>query len=121
MQMSRSVRLWELLAGVATIAMLVVGLWLASSHDVAQQAHEEAQKANRKADALIFSSQVQKEKICSQTNQDGACQALFDRLAHNLSRQQRYRLACDVMAALNLPETMQLRKEARCPAPIPSP
>lgn len=61
------------------------------------------------------------EKVCSLSNQGQACRDLFDRLAINLSPNQRYRLACDVLAALETQEAIMMRVAAKCPPPIPSP
>jgi hypothetical protein len=61
------------------------------------------------------------EKVCSLSNQGDACRALFDRLAVNLSEAQRFRLACDVLAPLDIPDAVRWAREAECPPPIPSP
>jgi hypothetical protein len=61
------------------------------------------------------------EKICSVSNTGEACRALFNRLADSLSEKQRFRLACDVLAALDLPEMDKLRQQAKCPPPITAP
>jgi hypothetical protein len=58
------------------------------------------------------------EKVCTENNQE-ACPALFDRLARNITRRQRIRLACDVSAVF-LPDARiaRLRREHRCPVPL---
>jgi hypothetical protein len=61
------------------------------------------------------------EKVCSLSNQGDACRALFDRLAVNLSEAQRFRLACDVLAPLDIPDAVRWAREAECPPPIASP
>jgi hypothetical protein len=61
------------------------------------------------------------EKVCSVSNQGDACRALFDRLAIHLSEAQRFRLACDVLAPLDIPDAVRWAREAECPPPIPSP
>jgi hypothetical protein len=60
----------------------------------------------------------QVEKVCSLSHQGQPCRDLFDRLARNLSKAQRFRLACDVLAALHIPEADKMRRAARCPPPI---
>jgi hypothetical protein len=64
---------------------------------------------------------LRSEKVCSLSHQGSACRALFDRLAMNLSEAQRFRLACDVLAPLHIPDAVRWAKEADCPTPIPSP
>jgi type II secretory pathway component PulJ len=66
--------------------------------------------------AVLFS-----EKVCSEHNQGAPCQALFNRLAKAITRQQRFRLACDVLAVLDLPTTDRIRQEAHCPSPLEAP
>jgi hypothetical protein len=61
------------------------------------------------------------EKVCSLSNQGEACRALFNRLAVNLSEAQRFRLACDVLAPLDIPDAVRWAREADCPPPIASP
>jgi hypothetical protein len=61
------------------------------------------------------------EKVCSVSNQGAACRALFDRLATHLSKEQRFRLACDVLAPLDIPDAVRWAREAECPPPIASP
>ena len=55
-----------------------------------------------------------KEKVCSDTNQGEPCRDLFERLANNLSKEQRFRLAC-----LVLYETKEYQRHAElgCPPP----
>ena len=44
---------------------------------------------------------IQRERICSESNQQ-ACVSLFDRLARNITPEQRLELACSVAVVLKL-------------------
>jgi hypothetical protein len=76
---------------------------------------EQNAKEVRQIKAVLFS-----EKVCSDTNRGQACRDLFNRLASSLSPDQRFRLGCDVLAALNLAELDTLRRQAKCPPPLAS-
>lgn len=76
-----------------------------------------AKKADSDASKALTQTSLKKEKICSDTNQDGACRDLFDRLANNLSPEQRRRLACGALSELSGNTIDQIRKASHCPNP----
>lgn len=51
-----------------------------------------------------FRERLSSEKVCSESNRGDACRALFQRLAEDLSPQQRRDLACAVADELKLPQ-----------------
>lgn len=58
---------------------------------------------------------IKREKICSESNQ-GACVALFDRLAANITPAQRLELACLASGVFaDVPAVRQLRADHDCP------
>lgn len=65
-----------------------------------------AQVKAARADELVsnFKLRLEAEKVCSESNRGDACRALFQRLAEDLSAQQRRDLACSVAKELQLPQ-----------------
>lgn len=104
------------LIGLVLVVAAATVFASASTFYVLQSANSRADRAAdtaREVRALLVS-----DKVCTDTNQGAACRALFDRLARSLTREQRFRLACDGLAALHDPDAARIYRRAGCqPAP----
>ena len=110
---------WLLAITVFVVAATAVG-YTANLHRI-QDTDAVVRHVDDRAGRALVQSGLIREKVCSLSNQGAACRALFDRLAKNLSRPQRKRLGCDVIAVLDGPGIREIRKASGCPTPIRSP
>ena len=69
---------------------------------IAIAAHVKATQAQSFVES--FQERIRGEKVCTESNRGDPCRALFQRLAEDLSTQQRRDLACAVAQELQLPE-----------------
>ena len=75
-----------------------------------------AKQASDQAESVRVLATLTREKVCSESsNQPVACRALFNRLAGNISEEQRLRLACAVLSELRGPVARDLRRSTDCP------
>lgn len=110
-----TLRRWQVLAAfvLLTLGATGVAFWNGYRIDQAEQrilrntkiaiaAHVKATRAQQFVDT--FADRIRREKVCTETNRGDSCRALFQRLAEDLSEQQRIALACDVAKTLQLPQ-----------------
>ena len=69
---------------------------------LAIEAHIKATQAQSFVDG--FQDRIRRERVCTESNRGDPCRALFQRLAEDLSAQQRLDLACAVALELQLPQ-----------------
>lgn len=70
--------------------------------DIAIAARVKAKQAETFVES--FQERIRSEKVCTETNRGDSCRALFQRLAEDLSVEQRLALACEVARQLQLPQ-----------------
>lgn len=106
---------WLATASILSLVAVIVSAKVSANADkVAQHAAQLAEQADRRA----IHDVIRDDKICSESNQ-GACQALINRLIRNASRKQAHRLACDLLANLDRASVHRIRVRSRCPIPLP--
>ena len=108
-----TVRRWEVVASFMIVAAVATGVGLWNGYRL----HQAEERSNRNT-AIAVSAQVQAaravdfvdnfqariraEKVCTESNRGDPCRSLFQRLAEDLSAQQRLALACEVARNLQL-------------------
>lgn len=103
---------------------IVIGLWIGvNEHDsrVRENTHaialinDVARHADARAQAA-FQRTITSERICSKSNHDGACRALFDRIRAAMTHKQRKTVGCDVLKVLaQNRDIRQLERASKCP------
>jgi len=95
----------SIIALCTAVALVAFGFVVRYNHDLVIHANEEASKSS-------IATELAREKICSQSSdQEVACQALFERLANSITDSQRFRLACKVIFSLEGATARSLRAE----------
>jgi hypothetical protein len=90
---------------IATVVLYAILLGISKyAIDTANQAENQANKA-------AFQTDLAHEKVCSLSNQEENCIALFERLARNITPEQRDRLACVVVKHLRGDTATNLLKD----------
>ena len=85
----------SIIALCTTVALVWVGTVVQTNQNLAE-------KANTRTEQLKFESDLAREKVCAENeNQTENCRALFRRLTKALSRRQRATLACAVLEQLH--------------------
>jgi CHASE1-domain containing sensor protein len=110
-----TLRRWQVFAAfvAVTIGATGVAAWngyrinqaeqrIQRSTKLAISAHVRATQAQTFVDT--FQERIRKERVCTESNRGDPCRALFQRLAEDLSAEQRLALACEVGRYLQLPE-----------------
>lgn len=91
-----------------------VGIFgISVGYSATKSAAEKAQQEAEEAHDIAISATIQRERICTETNQL-ACRALFNRLARNLTNEQRFRLACGVLMALDREAVREIKEASGC-------
>lgn len=110
-----TLRRWQVLAAfvLLTLGATGVAFWngyridqaedrIERNTKIAIEAHVRATQAQTFVDT--FRERIRSERVCTESNRGDPCRALFQRLAEDLSAQQRLTLACEVARQLQLPE-----------------
>jgi hypothetical protein len=107
------------------LAILGFAVYLAvdRSRDEIHEVRLLALEANARTERLRIQQELTREKVCSESSdQVVACSALFERIARNLTDEQRLRLACVVLYELrDSPRPEQWARQLRCPLPASLP
>lgn len=93
------------------IAILIVtGLAMFAMFTAADAAHDQAEIANARARVAL----LQREQVCSLSNQGLPCRDLFRRLASSITDAQRRELACTVITFLDGKEADRIARVSHC-------
>lgn len=103
-------------------AVVLIGGLAATAYEIRQNRNQTktiriiASRANDRAEAVRVLTTLTREKVCSESsNQPVACRALFNRLAGNISEEQRFKLACAVLDKLRGPIVRDIQRYTKCP------
>lgn len=101
----------SIIALATTVALFGLGIIVRDNHSKATKVETIAKRADKRSQHSAFQLELTREKVCSQSsNRRVACRALFERLAGSLSKQQRDRLACQVILHLRGPVAKEIQK-----------
>lgn len=78
---------------------------------ISKYAVDTANSAKNQANDAAFQTDLAHEKVCSLSNQAENCSLLFERLARNITPEQRDRLACTVVKHLRGDTGINLLKD----------
>jgi hypothetical protein len=119
-----SARTLILLAILATVQLACGGLTfyllgqnrqrIAENRDRIADIRKIAERANDKANDARVLNALQREKVCTATNDTDACRALYERLSRNLTDGQRLRLACAVLDQFRGEEAARIKAKTPC-------
>lgn len=104
---------WQVIGAFLTIVLVSVGLTLFFDHRLDQAEKRitrntelaiEAKVQSARAEDFVenFRQRIADEKVCTESNRGDPCRALFQRLAEDISSEQRRDLACAIAQELQL-------------------
>jgi hypothetical protein len=110
-----TLRRWQVIAAFVLLVVGATGVAFWNDYRI-DQAEDRIQRNTKIAIAAhvkatqaqtfvnTFQERIRRERVCTESNRGAPCRALFQRLAEDLSVEQRLLLACEVARNLQLPQ-----------------